>query len=135
MNEKLFDDLREEYPYGSRWRAEYDGYVGTVIGWYVTREGRPGLDLQLDNARVVHVYGLKHLTALDDAPATLADETLSDEEVRAIMDNACKLNAGRHLREFAEEVIAMRRRLRELEGRWPHWGDRPDGFDGPGGAE
>ena len=21
------------------------------------------------------------------------------------------------------------------QGQWPNWGDRPDGFDGPGGAE
>ena len=54
-------DLIEAYPLGKRFRIEHDGFVGTVCGWYVRDDGRPGVDLQLEGARVVHVYGLKWL--------------------------------------------------------------------------
>ena len=39
--------------------VEYDGFKGKVIGAYVTVEGRVGYVLQLEDARVVHVYGEK----------------------------------------------------------------------------
>lgn len=42
-----------------------------------------------------------------------ADKT--DDEVREIMDKACREHGGKYLREFAEEVIAMRQRIAELE--------------------
>lgn len=44
----------------------------------------------------------------------------TDDEIRAIMDSACnggdgQKSTGDLLREFAEEVIAMRQRIAELE--------------------
>lgn len=48
-------------PLGNRYRIEHDGFMGTVIGDYVTLEGKSGVVLQLDGARVVHVYGEKWL--------------------------------------------------------------------------
>jgi hypothetical protein len=39
----------------------------------------------------------------------------TDDEVREIMDKACAESAGKYLREFAEEVISMRQRIRRLE--------------------
>lgn len=53
-----------EFPFGSRWRVEHDGFEGEVVGWYVTREGKQGVVLQQTGTRVVHVYGRKWLTAL-----------------------------------------------------------------------
>ena len=50
---------------------------------------------------------------------------LTDEEVRTLMDKACRYNAGRHLREFAEEVIAMRQRIRRLEKELEYMGIVP----------
>jgi hypothetical protein len=47
---------------------------------------------------------------------------LTDEEVRTLMDKACCENAGRYLREFAEEVIAMRQRIRRLEKELEYMG-------------
>lgn len=61
MTPDMFEQLQRNYPYGSHWKSEYDDYVGTVVGWYITREGKLGVDLQLDNARVVHVYNTKNL--------------------------------------------------------------------------
>lgn len=49
---------------GTRFTIEYDGFTGTVIGEYLTLEGKPGAVLQLDGARVVHVYGLNRLKAV-----------------------------------------------------------------------
>jgi len=40
---------------------EHDGFSGRVIGYYETLEGKRGVNLQLDGARVVHVYGEKWL--------------------------------------------------------------------------
>ncbi|QDZ10564.1 hypothetical protein [Devosia ginsengisoli] len=40
----------------------HDGFAGDVIGHYTTREGKPGVVLQQDGTRVVHVYGEKWLT-------------------------------------------------------------------------
>jgi hypothetical protein len=37
--------------------VEYDGFVGTMQGSYVTREGREGAVLQQVGTKVVHVYG------------------------------------------------------------------------------
>jgi hypothetical protein len=51
--------LINRWPIGTRLKVEHDGFSGTVQGYYVTREGKPGLALQLDNAKVVHVYGEK----------------------------------------------------------------------------
>lgn len=46
-------------PIGTRLSVEHDGFEGTIIGYYRTREGKPGLVLQQDNTRIVHVYGEK----------------------------------------------------------------------------
>lgn len=59
---KPLDDLLllvKEWPMGTALSVEHDGFSGTVQGYYMTREGKPGLVLQLDNARVIHVYGTK----------------------------------------------------------------------------
>lgn len=53
--------LAEQYPYGTKLYNGYDEFVGSVVGWYVTREGKPGLDLQQEGTRVVHVYGTRRL--------------------------------------------------------------------------
>ena len=50
-------------PRGTPVTIEHDGFSGKVIGWYETLEGKPGVNLQLDNARVVHVYGMKWIDA------------------------------------------------------------------------
>lgn len=44
-----------------RHSIEFDGFTGTVIGYYTTLEGKEGVVLQQDGTRVVHVYGRKHL--------------------------------------------------------------------------
>jgi hypothetical protein len=40
---------------------EHDGFVGTVQGYYETREGKRGVVLQQLGTKVVHVYGEKWL--------------------------------------------------------------------------
>lgn len=39
----------------------------------------------------------------------------TDDEVRRIMDRACRDDASKYMREFAEEVVAMRQRIAKLE--------------------
>ena len=52
-----FDGWFEKYwPYGTNAHVAYDGMHGTVVGWYVTREGKPGLVIQQDATGIVHVY-------------------------------------------------------------------------------
>ena len=53
------NDLVERWPIGTELSVEHDGFAGTVQGHYVTREGKPGLVLQQDGTRIVHVYGEK----------------------------------------------------------------------------
>lgn len=43
---------------GQHYTIEHDGFSGVVIGLYTTLEGKPGVVMQLDGARVVHVYGI-----------------------------------------------------------------------------
>lgn len=49
-------------PTGETFAVEHDGFIGTVQGGYVTREGKRGIVLQQLGTRVVHVYGEKWLT-------------------------------------------------------------------------
>lgn len=51
----------QNFPMGSRWECTNDDYRGEVIGYYITKELKEGVVLQLDNARVVHVYQTKWL--------------------------------------------------------------------------
>lgn len=44
---------------GRCYKIGHDGFVGTVIGYYTTREGKEGVVLQQVGTRVVHVYGRK----------------------------------------------------------------------------
>ena len=46
---------------GMRIRIEHDGFAGKVIGFYVRDDGARGVVLQLNGAKVVHVYGEKWL--------------------------------------------------------------------------
>lgn len=54
-------ELAKRQPYGTPIAIEHDGFKGIVIGWYVRLDGVPGIVAQLDDARVVHVYGEKWL--------------------------------------------------------------------------
>ena len=57
--QKLWLKLAEKYPFGTPLSVAHDGFKGVVIGYYVTVEGKPGLVLQLNRAKVVHVYSTK----------------------------------------------------------------------------
>jgi len=48
---------------------EHDGFTGTVVGSYITREGKRGVVLQQVGTRVVHVYGEKWLTPSENRDA------------------------------------------------------------------
>jgi hypothetical protein len=53
----LNQDIRNET--GRAVVIEHDGFAGTIIGGYVTREGKRGYVVQQGGTRVVHVYGAK----------------------------------------------------------------------------
>lgn len=55
-------EMAERRPIGSTLAVAHDGFIGTVQGYYITREGKPGLVLQQEGNRVVHVYGEKWFT-------------------------------------------------------------------------
>jgi hypothetical protein len=48
--------LASEWPWGTHATVDRDVFNGTVVGWYRTREGHPGLVLQQNDSRIVHVY-------------------------------------------------------------------------------
>jgi len=52
---------------GATYSIDHDGFTGTVIGGYVTREGKVGVCLQQLDSRVVHVYGRKWLKPVEQA--------------------------------------------------------------------
>ena len=54
--------LAERWPLGTELTVAHDGFIGTVRGYYITREGKVGLVLQQLDNRVVHVYNEKWFT-------------------------------------------------------------------------
>lgn len=48
-------------------KVDADGFVGDVIGAYVTREGQCGFVLQQIGTKVVHVYREERCIKVDDA--------------------------------------------------------------------
>ena len=46
---------------GDKFRVEYDGFEGEVIGFYQTREYKDGVVMQQLGTKVVHVYNVKRL--------------------------------------------------------------------------
>lgn len=46
---------------GDIYTIEHDGFRGSAIGCYETKEGKIGVVLQQIGTRVVHVYGVKWL--------------------------------------------------------------------------
>lgn len=80
---------------GRIYTIEHDGFVGSMQGSYITREGKRGVVLQQIGTRVVHVYGEKWLKTPDVKPAPIAD---SSEAGRGI-DAAAKF--------FAEKVTGF----------------------------
>lgn len=53
---------------------EHDGFAGTVIGSYTTKEGKEGVVMQQDGTRVVHVYGKKWIKAAPTITAKSENE-------------------------------------------------------------
>lgn len=51
--------IANRFPVGTDLNVAHDGFSGTVQGYYRTREGRPGLVLQMHGNKVVHVYSEK----------------------------------------------------------------------------
>lgn len=52
-------ELAEKYPLGTQMVSPVDDLDGEVVGYYRTREGKTGLDLQQNGKRIVHVYQTK----------------------------------------------------------------------------
>jgi len=49
-------ELAKRWPYGTPVIVAHDLFEGDVVGWYRTREGKPGLVLQHEGNLIVHVY-------------------------------------------------------------------------------
>lgn len=52
-------------PAKERYRIEFDGFVGTVIGSYRRLDGEEGVVMQQDGTKVVHVYRRKWLVPIE----------------------------------------------------------------------
>lgn len=63
----------------------HDGFIGDVIGSYVTREGKRGIVVQQDGTRVVHVYREDRATL---ASAGEGKGKLTDERADALQERA-----------------------------------------------
>lgn len=59
MSITIFVKMSLDFPRGTKLTVDHDGFCGTVVGYYVTREGKPGLVIQDERNRVVHVYSTK----------------------------------------------------------------------------
>lgn len=57
------------------YRCDYDGFEGTCIGHYVTREGKFGRVLQQIGTKVVHVYRNDRLTVVEQSGECAKRET------------------------------------------------------------
>jgi hypothetical protein len=55
------EELMRTHRFGSKWWSTTDDFEGEVVGWYITREEKPGVVLQMIDKRVVHVYATKWL--------------------------------------------------------------------------
>ena len=53
--------MDDEPQIGEIYVIEHDGFTGSVIGFYRTREGKQGVVLQQLGCKVVHVYSTKWL--------------------------------------------------------------------------
>lgn len=56
-------DALQQYPLGTTFKIEHDGFEGQVCGYYERGDGKRGVVLQQIGTRVVHVYGEKWLRA------------------------------------------------------------------------
>lgn len=59
-------NLSKSFPIGIELSVAHDGFEGKVIGYYITWENKPGVVLQQQNTRVVHVYSTKWFEAPKD---------------------------------------------------------------------
>lgn len=91
-------------------KIEHDGFVGEVIGHYVTREGKKGVVLQQIGTKVVHVYGEKWL---DPQPAIGTEP--SDREGRALVAKWRELfpGDGWPTLETAKDLLIAARKAKE----------------------
>jgi len=55
----ILADIEQLFPLGTELTVEHDGFSGTVIGYYTTREGKSGVVIQQHGNKVVHVYSTK----------------------------------------------------------------------------
>lgn len=60
-DEQLARNVSEFPRRGEEFFIKHDGFHGSVIGEYLTRDGKKGVVLQMIGTRVVHVYGEKWL--------------------------------------------------------------------------
>lgn len=108
---------------GDHYTIAHDGFAGTVIGDYVTLEGKRGVVMQLDNAKVVHVYGEKWLppTALrasspataEYVPALIRNESAGFtsfvvEDVTTVTGQMCAMNVEPLYRLSDRSLIGFR---------------------------
>jgi hypothetical protein len=59
--DRLDEEAAQETEIGKVYKVDHDGFIGTVIGTYITAEGKRGVVMQQDGTRVVHVYGKRFL--------------------------------------------------------------------------
>lgn len=89
------------------YKIQHDGFEGTVIGTYITREGKTGVVLQQVGTQVVHVYGTKWLNQDTEVPRL---------QIPCTYRTLREANAARQLEWDAGNVITSSFRANELAG-------------------
>lgn len=105
-----------EPPIGTTFTIEHDGFTGTVQGYYTTREGKKGVNLQQVGTRVVHVYGEKWLKA----PVVSPSDPSPGPDVREALQEAIDVFEGMNDDEIDVELLprlraALTRPLGDIE--------------------
>lgn len=57
------------FPFDMPVTIDHDGFRGTIIGHYITREGKAGVVLQHVGSKIVHVYGEKWIVSKNEPDA------------------------------------------------------------------
>lgn len=76
----------QDRPQG-RFYVEYDEFIGDVVGYYTTREGKRGVVLQQIGTKIVHVYGESRIIVHKDVAV---DTPNAMEKVKQLLEGIAK---------------------------------------------
>jgi len=109
-------ELVSRYPLGTEFFIEHDGFRGRVCGYYRRDDDKSGLALQLNGAKVVHVYGEKWVASTDTASAPVIEPAGIERAGRENLRVRNERDAQRRRAETAERRLAERGATMKIHG-------------------